>query len=98
MVLRDGEGVLQICGRFDHGGDEAGGDVPFDMAVEEPDAWRTWRVSLDCNSYSVVKARQGKGWHLSGLSALKRMTKLPWGRTIKTSLRIGTFGNVSLPT
>ena len=27
-------------GGFDEGGDEAGGDVPFDVAVEEPDAWR----------------------------------------------------------
>lgn len=24
---------------FDHGGDEAGGDVPFNMAMEKPDAW-----------------------------------------------------------
>ena len=40
MVLRDGEGVLEGGGGFDHRGDEAGGDVPFDVAVEEPDAWR----------------------------------------------------------
>ena len=31
---------LEGEGGFDEGGDEAGGDVPFDVAVEEPDAWR----------------------------------------------------------
>ena len=40
MVRRDGEGGLEEGGSFNHGGDEAGGDVPFDVAVEEPDAWR----------------------------------------------------------
>lgn len=34
----DGEGGLEEGGGFDHGGDEAGGEVPFDVAVEEPDA------------------------------------------------------------
>ena len=42
---------LEGEGRFDHGGDEAGGDVPFDVAVEEPDAWRGGRgVSLGVGS------------------------------------------------
>ncbi len=40
VVLGDGEGGLQDVGGFDEGGDEAGGDVPFDVAMEEPDAWR----------------------------------------------------------
>ena len=36
----DGEaGLLEGGGGFDEGGDEAGGDVPFDVAVEEPDAF-----------------------------------------------------------
>lgn len=38
MVGGDGEGCLEGFGGFDHGCDEAGGDVPFDVAVEEPDA------------------------------------------------------------
>lgn len=38
MVGRDGEGALEEGGGFDHGGDEAGGDVPFDMAMKEPDS------------------------------------------------------------
>lgn len=33
------KGVLEVEGPFDDGGDEARGDVPFDVAVEEPDAW-----------------------------------------------------------
>lgn len=36
----DGEGLLEEGGGFDDGGDKAGRDVPFDVAVEEPDAWR----------------------------------------------------------
>lgn len=40
MVRGDGEGGLEEGGGFDEGGDEAGGEVPFDVAVEEPDAWR----------------------------------------------------------
>ena len=49
MVLGDGEGVLQESGGFDQGGYEAGCDVPFDVAVEEPDAWREkWGVSWVC--------------------------------------------------
>ena len=39
MVRWEGDGVLQVQGCFDHGGDEAGRDVPFDVAVKEPDAW-----------------------------------------------------------
>ena len=39
MVGGKCDGVLQVQGRFDHGGDEAGRNVPFDVAVEEPDAW-----------------------------------------------------------
>lgn len=41
----DGESVgvagggLEGGGRFDHGCYEAGCDVPFYVAVEEPDAW-----------------------------------------------------------
>lgn len=38
MGLWDLEGLLEGGGGFDHGGDEAGRDVPFDVAVEEPDA------------------------------------------------------------
>lgn len=40
MVFGDGGGVLEEGGGFDEGGDEAGRDVPFDVAVEEPGAWR----------------------------------------------------------
>lgn len=39
MVAGDADGLLEDIGRFDHGGDQARGDVPFDVAVEEPDAW-----------------------------------------------------------
>ena len=38
VVAWDSDGLLEDIGGFDHGGDEARGDVPFDMAVEEPDA------------------------------------------------------------
>lgn len=38
MVARDIDCFLQNVGRFDHGGDQARRDVPFDVAVEEPDA------------------------------------------------------------
>lgn len=38
MVLWDGEGLLQLLGRFDHGCDEPGIDMPFYVAVEQPDA------------------------------------------------------------
>lgn len=38
------------------------------------------------------------GRNLSGLSALKRRTMFPIGRTIKVSRLIGTGGNVSLAT
>lgn len=31
---------MEEGGGFDEGGDEAGRDVPFDVAVEEPGAWR----------------------------------------------------------
>jgi len=41
--------------------------------------------------------RRSKG-DLSGLSARNRSTMLPFGRTMKVSRRIGTAGNVSLPT
>lgn len=40
VVWGDGEGGLEEGGGFDDGCDEAGGDVPFDVAVEKPDAWR----------------------------------------------------------
>ena len=40
----------------------------------------------------------GRKGDLSGLSALKRKTILPIGRTIKVSRLIGTAANVSLPT
>ena len=39
MVGGDGEGGLEVERRFNHGCDEPGGDMPFDVAVEEPDAW-----------------------------------------------------------
>ncbi len=39
MVGGDGEAGLEGGGGFDEGGDEAGGDVPFDVAMEEPDAF-----------------------------------------------------------
>ena len=38
MILRDLETLLDLVGGFDHGRDEAGSDVPFNVAVEEPDA------------------------------------------------------------
>ena len=34
----EGVGGLEGSGGFDEGGHEAGGDVPFYVAVEEPDA------------------------------------------------------------
>ncbi len=37
MLLRECEGFLEGEGGFDHGGDETGCDVPFYVAVEEPD-------------------------------------------------------------
>lgn len=37
VVCGDGEGFLELQGRFDDGGDQARRDVPFDVAVEEPD-------------------------------------------------------------
>ena len=40
VVWRDGEGVLERGGGFNHRRDQAGRDVPFNVAVEEPDAWR----------------------------------------------------------
>ena len=41
VVGGDGEGGgLEEGGGFDHCCDEAGCEVPFDVAVEEPDAWR----------------------------------------------------------
>ena len=39
MGLRDSEGFLQGEWGFDHCCDEARGDMPFDVAVKEPDAW-----------------------------------------------------------
>ena len=45
MVGGDGEGGLEKWGCFDHGGDEAGSEMPFDVAMEEPDAWRGGSVS-----------------------------------------------------
>ena len=38
MVGGDGKGGLEEGGGFDHGCNEAGGEVPFDVAVEEPNA------------------------------------------------------------
>lgn len=38
VVGRDGKGLLQLQRRLDKGGDESRDDVPFDVAVEEPDA------------------------------------------------------------
>ena len=38
VIARDTDGFLQDIGGFNHGGDQARGNVPFDMAVEEPDA------------------------------------------------------------
>ena len=42
MGGRDCEGGVGLEGEggFDHGDGEAGGHVPFYVAVEEPDAWR----------------------------------------------------------
>lgn len=45
MVFGDGSGVLEEGGGFDEGGDEAGRDVPFNVAVEEPGAWRGRKAS-----------------------------------------------------
>ena len=69
--------------------------MPFDVAVEEPDAWKA-NVSL-----VLQRGRRTRGMgreDLSGLSARKRMTMLPLGRTIKVSRRIGVAGRVSLAT
>lgn len=38
MRRGDGESLLQLGGCFDEGGDEAGDDVPFDVAMEQPDS------------------------------------------------------------
>lgn len=37
VVVGDGELLLDVEGGLDKGGEKAGGDVPFDVAVEEPD-------------------------------------------------------------
>ena len=44
VVGVEGDGLeallrLELERRFDYCGDEAGVDVPFDVAVEEPDLW-----------------------------------------------------------
>ena len=41
-----GDGGLEEGGGFDHCCDEAGCEVPFDVAVEEPDAWREGGVNF----------------------------------------------------
>ena len=97
VVLRDGEGVLEGGGGFDHRGDEAGRDVPFDVAVEEPDAWRGDELAGVLKGWRHWRGESIVG-DLSGLSALKRRTMLPIGRTMKVSRLIGTAGKVSLPT
>ena len=45
-----------------------------------------------------MKKGGGERGDLSGLSALKRRTIFPIGRTMKVSRLIGTAANVSLPT
>ena len=97
MVLRDGEGVLEDGGGFDHRGDEAGRDVPFNVAVEEPDACRREELAGSLKGVETMEVGGMEG-DLSGLSALKRRTMLPIGRTMKVSRLIGTAGKVSLPT
>ncbi len=61
MVGGDGEGGLEVCGGFDHGGDEAGGDVPFDVAVEEPDAGVVCSKSQD--DVAVWRGHKGISFH-----------------------------------
>ena len=39
VVLWYLERLLELRRRLDHGGDEAGCDVPFNVAVEQPDTW-----------------------------------------------------------
>lgn len=38
VVLGDSDGLLDVKRCFDHGRDEAAGEMPFDVTVEEPDA------------------------------------------------------------
>ena len=50
MVLGDGEALLQLERGLDEGGDETRVDVPFDVAVEEPDTCVTTPPSANCSS------------------------------------------------
>ena len=98
VVLWDGQtGGLKIHGCFDEGHDETGDHVPFDVAVEKPDACREMLVRLrfEVDKWRM-KWRKCKGEDLSGLSALKRSTMLPFGRTMNVSRLIGVVGSVSL--
>lgn len=85
--------MLQILGRFDHGDGEAGLDVPFDMAVEEPHTRIIGReaqhdVGLNVGHDGVPPQRAGGEVSVSGegaciragaLDDLKRMAvQMPW--------------------
>ena len=82
MVLGDGEGGLELVGGLDHGGDETGGDVPFDVAVEEPDAWRE-----ETDVSGVMK-------ELRGIGRMMMMMMMMMGRWVQESK--GKGGQVRL--
>ena len=65
MVRWDLQILLEEFGRFDQSGGEACFDVPFDVAVEEIDAWVSGQLA------AVILERKR---NLSGLSALYRRT------------------------
>lgn len=58
--LGEGQLLLELEGRFDHGGHETGCHVPFDVAVEEPDALITC-VRGSIVQRPVMEKREGTG-------------------------------------
>ena len=85
VILRDGDVLLKIQRRFNHGGDQTRAQMPLDVAVEQPNPWlhRVLAMTLDHNVYRL---------DLPGLSALNRRTKLASGQTTRVSRRIGILG------
>lgn len=82
VVLWDLEGLLDVEWGFDQGGDETAIHMPFDVAVEEPDAWVVGfkpedKVAEGINQESV--SSHGRRGRLSGV-----------GRIVGPSMWVGT--------